>query len=84
MVEFGFNDIQPSAFCNDDELEEGAFRFCINSIACNIVVILVSSALISVDLFRACLSSKEVRRQQCMLWTNSIAWSMLHIAHSHT
>ena len=60
MVEFGFNDIQPSAFCSDDVLEDGAFRFCINSIACNSVVILVSSALIFVDLVRACLTNKEV------------------------
>lgn len=72
MVEFGFNDIQPSAFCDDDELEDGAFRFCINSIACNSVVILVSSALIFVDLVRACLTNKEVSQHSI-----HISWNIL-------
>lgn len=59
-VEFGFNQTQPSSFC-DDNVEEGAFRFCINMIACNSVVILVSAALIFIDLLRACYTNKQVR-----------------------
>ena len=60
MVELGFNGIYPAEFCDDDLVEDGAFRFCLNSIACNTVVILVSSTLIFVDLLRACLTNKQV------------------------
>ena len=60
MVEFGLIGIYPVEFCNDELVEDGAFRFCLNSIACNTVVILVSVTLILVDLLTACLANKQV------------------------
>ena len=60
MVEFGLIGIYPDEFCNDELIEDGAFRFCLNSIACNTVVILVSVMLILVDLLTACLANKQV------------------------
>jgi len=46
----------PEAFCAG----ETAFRYCVNNIGCNTVVILVTGMLIFVDLARACLDNRQV------------------------
>lgn len=71
MVEFGFNEFSPTLFCNEDG---AAFRFCLNSIACNAVVIVVSAFLIFVDLLRACLTNKQV----WIMWCYNISQSLSH------
>ncbi|XP_065885227.1 uncharacterized protein [Dysidea avara] len=56
--EFGFDyeiTLIPETFCAG----EIAFRYCINNIGCNAVIILVTGVLIFIDLARACLDNRQ-------------------------
>ena len=63
--EFGFDYesiLLPEAFCAG----ETALRYCVNNVACNTVVILVSGVLVFVDLARACLDNRQVAMCVCV------------------